>query len=85
MMGVGYWIVARQVRRLGYTGRLILVGDLISDQFAAEQSCGFDGVLPHENPAPDAVVNLDLTVSFDSPGGSRIDSPLNDIATGSHP
>jgi len=36
--------IARQLRRMGFTGRLRARGQLISDQYAMARRCGFDEV-----------------------------------------
>ncbi|MEI2685278.1 MAG: DUF934 domain-containing protein [Cypionkella sp.] len=36
--------VARRLREMGYTGRLIAAGPVIADQFAMARRVGFDGV-----------------------------------------
>ena len=36
--------IARRLREMGYTGRLIAAGPVIADQFAMARRVGFDGV-----------------------------------------
>ena len=58
--------IGRQLRLQGYTGRLIVVGDILPDQFSALKSCGFDEVLSLDTDSIDAVVDLDQSCSLAS-------------------
>jgi len=51
--------IGRQIRLLGYHGRLTVVGDVLQDQYLALQSCGFDEVLVLDKTASTQVVELD--------------------------
>ena len=58
--------IGRQLRLLGFTGSLTVVGDILPDQFSALISCGFDDVLSIDSSAIDGVVDLDYTSSLAS-------------------
>ncbi len=58
--------IGRQLRLLGFTGRLTMVGDILPDQFSALISCGFDDVLSLDTDTIDAVVDLDQSSSLAS-------------------
>ncbi|MCZ6667718.1 MAG: DUF934 domain-containing protein [Gammaproteobacteria bacterium] len=58
--------IGRQLRLLGFTGRLTVVGDILPDQFSALKSCGFDDVLSLDTDTIDAVVDLDQSSSLAS-------------------
>ena len=51
--------LGKQVRILGYSGILTVVGDILPDQFRSLQFCGFDNVLVISNFAADE--NIDLS------------------------
>jgi uncharacterized protein (DUF934 family) len=53
--------IGRQLRLLGFAGRLTVVGDILPDQFSALISCGFDDVSSLDNSTFDGVVDLDHT------------------------
>ena len=53
--------IGRQLRLLGFTGRLTVVGDILPDQFSALISCGFDDVLSLDSSTFDGVVDLGHT------------------------
>ena len=67
--------IGRQLRLLGFTGRLTVVGDILPDQFSALISCGFDDVLSLGSSTFNGVVELDHTSSlasvYDQLNGSR--------------
>ena len=56
--------IGRQLRLLGFAGRLTVVGDILPDQFSALKSCGFDDVLSLDTDTIDAVVDLDQSSSL---------------------
>jgi uncharacterized protein (DUF934 family) len=58
--------IGRQLRLLGFTGPLTVVGDILPDQFSALKSCGFDEVLSLDTDTIDAVVDLDQSSSLAS-------------------
>jgi uncharacterized protein (DUF934 family) len=58
--------IGRQLRLLGFAGRLTVVGDILPDQFSALKSCGFDDVLSLDTDTIDAVVDLDQSSSLAS-------------------
>jgi len=58
--------IGRQLRLLGFTGGLTMVGDILPDQFSALISCGFDDVLSLDTDTIDAVVDLDQSSSLAS-------------------
>lgn len=58
--------IGRQLRLLGFAGRLTVVGDILPDQFIALIACGFDDVLNLDNHALNAVIDLDHTASLAS-------------------
>ena len=53
--------IGRQLRLLGFMGRLTVVGDILPDQFSALISCGFDDVSSLNSSTFDGVVDLDHT------------------------
>ena len=56
--------IGRQLRLLGFAGRLTVVGDILPDQFSALRSCGFDDVSNLDSATTNAVVDLDQTTSL---------------------
>ena len=58
--------IGRQLRLLGFSGRLTVVGDILPDQFSALISCGFDDVLSLDSDTIDAAVDLDQSSSLAS-------------------
>jgi uncharacterized protein (DUF934 family) len=54
-----FFSIGRQIRLLGYSGRLTVVGNILPDQYTALRSCGFDDVLICEDSAIGGVVVLD--------------------------
>ena len=58
--------IGRQLRLLGFAGRLTVVGDILPDQFSALISCGFDDVLSLDSSSFEGVVDLDQTSSLAS-------------------
>ena len=56
--------LGRQVRILGYSGILTLVGDILPDQFDSLLSCGFDEVLVISNFAAHEIIDLDQAHSL---------------------
>ena len=56
--------IGRQLRLLGFAGRLTVVGDILPDQFSALISCGFDDVLSLDSSTFNGVVDLDHTSSL---------------------
>ncbi len=50
--------LGRQVRLLGYSGILTVVGDILPDQFHSLLSCGFDDVLVISNFAEHGLIDL---------------------------
>lgn len=61
--------IGRQLRLLGFAGRLTVVGDILPDQFSALKSCGFDDVLSLDTDTIDAVVDLEQSSSLASVRG----------------
>ncbi len=53
--------IGRQLRLLGFAGRLTVVGDILPDQFSALISCGFDDVSSLDSSSFDGVVDLEHT------------------------
>ncbi|MCH7881919.1 MAG: DUF934 domain-containing protein [Proteobacteria bacterium] len=51
--------LGRQIRLLGYSGTLTVVGDVLPDQYLSLLSCGFDNVLTLDNITARETVNLD--------------------------
>ena len=58
--------IGRQLRLLGFAGRLTVVGDILPDQFSALTCCGFDDVLSLDSDTIGAAVDLDQTSSLAS-------------------
>lgn len=77
--------IGRQIRLVGYSDRLTLVGDVLLDQYTALLSCGFDDVLLREDLQSTAVIELDQAVRLASPGSSAASSSLNKIVSGINP
>ena len=59
-----FFSIGRQIRLLGYRGRLTVVGNVLPDQYTALRSCGFDDVLILDNIAISRVVALDEAFSL---------------------
>jgi uncharacterized protein (DUF934 family) len=54
-----FFSIGRQIRLRGYRGRLTVVGNVLSDQYTALRSCGFDDALILDNFVPGQVIALD--------------------------
>ncbi len=61
-----FFSIGRQIRLRGYSGRLTVVGNVLSDQYTALRFCGFDDALILDNSANSRVVSLDK--AFALPG-----------------
>ena len=61
-----FFSIGRQIRLLGYNGRLTVVGNVLPDQYTALRFCGFDDALILDNSANSRVVSLDK--AFALPG-----------------
>ena len=77
--------IGRQLRLLGFTGRLTVVGDILPDQFSALISCGFDDVLNLDSSAIDAEVDLEHTSSQASVCRQRDGNKASVLTTGNKP
>ena len=56
--------LGRQVRILGYSGILTVVGDILPDQFPSLVSCGFDNVLVISNFTAHGLIDLNQAHSL---------------------
>lgn len=56
--------LGRQVRILGYSGIMTLVGDILPDQFPSLVSCGFDDVLVISNFVAHGLIDLNQSHSL---------------------
>ena len=68
--------IGRQLRLLGFSGRLTVVGDILLDQYISLKSCGFDDVLRLDMDSINGIVELDhasslVTVGNQLNGGSE--------------
>jgi uncharacterized protein (DUF934 family) len=77
--------IGRQLRLLGYTGRLTVVGDILPDQFSALISCGFDDALSLDSATIDAVVDLDQTASLAVVSGQLSNNRASALTAGNKP
>ncbi|MGB5327673.1 MAG: DUF934 domain-containing protein [Gammaproteobacteria bacterium] len=59
-----FFSIGRQIRLLGYSGRLTVVGNVLPDQYTALRSCGFDDALICEDSAIDGIVVLDQALAL---------------------
>jgi uncharacterized protein (DUF934 family) len=77
--------IGRQLRLLGFAGRLTVVGDILPDQFLALKSCGFDDVSSLDSDTFNTVVDLDHTASLASAGGQLNLNSESVLSTGNKP
>lgn len=77
--------IGRQLRLLGFAGRLTVVGDILPDQFSALISCGFDDVLSFDSNTINGVVDLDLTSSLISVCGQLNGNRESVLTAGNKP
>jgi dissimilatory sulfite reductase (desulfoviridin) alpha/beta subunit/uncharacterized protein (DUF934 family) len=68
--------LGRQARTLGYSGILTVVGDILPDQFASLQFCGFDNVLVISNFAANESIDLSQADSLGKVEESESARPL---------
>ena len=68
--------LGRQARTLGYSGILTVVGDILPDQFASLQICGFDNVLVISNFAANQSIDLSQADSLGKDEESESARPL---------
>ena len=68
--------LGRQVRILGYSGILTVVGDILPDQFHSLLSCGFDDVLVISNFAAHGLIDLNQAHSLGKVEESEPAKPL---------
>jgi uncharacterized protein (DUF934 family) len=68
--------LGRQVRILGYSGILTVVGDILPDQFFSLLSCGFDNVLILSNIAAYELIDLNQAHSLGNFEDSESAKPL---------
>jgi uncharacterized protein (DUF934 family) len=59
-----FFSIGRQIRLLGYSGRLTVVGNVLPDQYTALRSCGFDDALICEDFAIGGIVVLDKALAL---------------------
>lgn len=78
-----FFSIARQIRLLGYSGRLTLVGEVLPDQFSALQSCGYNDVLVVADLSAEAI-DLEQAVSLAGFGAAIAPLPLPEILNGSN-
>jgi len=77
--------IGRQLRLLGFAGRLTVVGDILPDQFSALISCGFDDVLSLDSGTIGAAVDLDQTSSLASVCGQLNGNRESVLTAGNKP
>jgi uncharacterized protein (DUF934 family) len=77
--------IGRQLRLLGFTGRLTVVGDILPDQFSALISCGFDDVLSRDSNMFNGVIDLDHTSSLASVNGQLKENRESVLTAGNKP
>jgi len=77
--------IGRQLRLLGFAGRLTVVGDILPDQFSALISCGFDDVLSLDSDTIGAAVDLDQTSSLASVCGQLNGNRESVLTAGNKP
>ena len=77
--------IGRQLRLLGFTGRLTVVGDILPDQFSALISCGFDDVLSLDSATNDVAVDLDQTSSLAAVNGQLHKNRESALTAGNKP
>jgi uncharacterized protein (DUF934 family) len=68
--------LGRQVRLLGYSGILTVVGDILPDQFVSLLSCGFDSVLVISNFAEHGTIDFSQVHSLGNVVESEPARPL---------
>jgi uncharacterized protein (DUF934 family) len=68
--------LGRQIRLLGYSGTLTVVGDVLPDQYSSLLSCGFDNVLILNNFPPREIIKLDQACSLVKVEGAESNTPL---------
>jgi uncharacterized protein (DUF934 family) len=59
-----FFSIGRQIRLLGYSGRLTVVGNVLPDQYTALRSCGFDDALICKDFAIGGIVVLDKALAL---------------------
>ena len=77
--------IGRQLRLLGFAGRLTVVGDILPDQFSALISCGFDDVLSLDSSLFNGVIDLDHTSSLASFSGQLNENRESAFTAGNKP
>lgn len=77
-----FFSIGRQIRLLGYRGRLTLVGNVLPDQYTALRACGFDDALNLQNFAINRVVALDEALALPRVEDSVIRNPVHSINAG---
>ena len=77
--------IGRQLRLLGFTGRLTVVGDILPDQFSALISCGFDDVLSLDSSMFSGVIDLDQSSSLASVCGQLNENRESVLTAGNKP
>jgi uncharacterized protein (DUF934 family) len=77
--------IGRQLRLLGFAGRLTVVGDILPDQFSALISCGFDDVLSLDSSLFDGVIDLDHTSALASVSGQSNENRESVFTAGNKP
>lgn len=53
--------IGKQLRLIGFSGRLTVVGDILPDQYISLKSCGFDDVISLDKETFNSIVELDHT------------------------
>ena len=77
-----FFSIGRQIRLLGYRGRLTVAGNVLPDQFTALRSCGFDDALILDNFTSARGVALDQAHTLAPAGGSVTRKRKRKISTG---
>ncbi len=77
-----FFSIGRQIRLLGYRGRLTVVGNVLPDQYTALRSCGFDDVLVLDNFVISRDVALDNALALPGVEDSVIRNPVQPTNAG---
>jgi len=77
-----FFSIGRQIRLLGYRGRLTVVGNVLPDQYTALRACGFDDALILDNIAINRVVALDNALALPGVEYAVIRNPVQPTNAG---
>lgn len=74
--------IARQIRLQGFPGRLMVVGQVLPDQYEPLQACGFDDVLVLDDLAARQVIDLDRAHALAGIGDLESSHPRSKLSAG---